>query len=203
MENLQEKTVPAEIHELGGKKENFFIEVLKFAIIALLIVVPIRLFIAQPFVVSGASMDPTFNNGQYLIVDQLSYHLSKPERGDVIIFRFPNDPSKFFIKRIVALPNETVEIRDKKIFILNDSVPGGFELSEPYVAPENNVSGEIRVALGEDDYFVLGDNREASSDSRSWGSLSRELIVGRAFLRLLPLSEVDLLPGEYRIGASI
>lgn len=176
-------------------KENFLVELVRFAIIAMLIVFPIRLFIAQPFIVAGASMEPAFEHGQYLIVDEITYRLDEPERGDVIIFRYPRDPSKFFIKRIVALPGETIKIEGLNMRIYNDAHPDGLALDEPY-ADSMGRSVFLTETLGDDEYFVLGDNRDASSDSRVWGVLKRDLIVGRAFLRLLPLTEVSVFPGQ-------
>lgn len=175
-------------------QEHFFGELIRFAIIALLIVFPIRLFVAQPFIVAGASMEPTFENGQYLIVDEITYRLGEPERGDVIIFRYPRDPSKFFIKRIIALPGETIRIEGQRVTVRNKERPEGFVLNESYVATmEKPVS--LTVSLGDSEYFVLGDNRDASSDSRVWGALDRDLIIGRAFLRLLPLGKAEVFPG--------
>lgn len=170
-------------------------ELVRFAIIAIVIVFPIRLFIAQPFIVAGASMEPAFEHGQYLIVDELTYRLEEPERGDVIIFRYPRDESKFFIKRIIALPGETIQVEGSKVTISNKERPGGFVLNEPYVATMDK-SARLSETLGADEYFVLGDNRDASSDSRVWGVLRRDLIIGRAFLRLLPVTKVDVLPGH-------
>lgn len=179
-------------------KQSFLGEILNFALIALLIVLPIRMFIAQPFIVSGASMETTFSSGQYLIVDQLSYRFEEPERGDVIIFRYPKDPSKFFIKRIIGIPGDTVEINGNVVTITNAAHPEGVTLEEPYVldmAPNTTLTER----LGEEEYFVMGDNRDASSDSRMWGVLQRDKIVGRAFLRLYPFTEAELFPGVYDI----
>lgn len=176
-------------------RENFFKEIFKFSLIALLIVVPIRLFIAQPFIVSGASMDPTFDSGQYLIVDQLSYRFNEPQRGEVIIFRYPKDQTKFFIKRIIGLPNETITIQGTTITVINKDNLNGFELTEPYLAAANIKRDSVRLVLSENEYFVMGDNRRASSDSRAWGPLEEELIIGRAFVRLFPISEITLFPG--------
>ena len=174
--------------------ENSFLEILRFSAIALLIVIPVRMFIAQPFIVSGASMEQTFHNGEYLIVDQVSYHLHNPERGDVVIFRYPKDPSKFFIKRIIGVPGDTVTIEGSTVSILNDEHPSGFELTEPYIkSMRPNVT--IVEKLGDREYFVMGDNRDESSDSRVWGVLQEERIVGKAFLRLFPPQNFDVLPG--------
>lgn len=175
--------------------KSSWLEVVRFAFIALLIVLPVRWFIAQPFVVSGASMEETFQNSDYLIVDQLTYRLNEPERGDVIVFKYPNDHSKYFIKRIIGLPNETVAIEGKTVTITNSNNPDGFILDEPYIN-EMSANNNQRQTLGEDEYFVMGDNRDHSSDSRTWGILHQDEIVGRAFLRLLPPANISIMPGS-------
>ena len=174
--------------------ENFFTELLKFVLIAAAIVFPIRLFIAQPFIVSGASMDPTFHNGQYLIVDELSYRLQNPARGDVIIFRYPKNPKEFFIKRIIGLPTETVSI-DGNAITVTKADGSKISLSEPYVVNHGNGSTQS-YPLRAGEYFVMGDNRPESSDSRVWGVLPRDNIVGRAFVRLLPFDLIGFFPGS-------
>jgi signal peptidase I len=169
-------------------------EIVQFALIALIIVVPVRWFIAQPFIVSGASMEDTFYSGEYLIVDQLSYHVGEPEAGDVIIFRYPKNPSTFFIKRIIGVPGDTVTIDGNVVTITNAAHPNGLVLDEPYVetmAPNTFLT----ETLGDREYFVMGDNRDRSSDSRVWGILQRENIVGRAYVRLFPFNRLDYLPG--------
>lgn len=179
------------------QKENFLKEIIRFALIALVIVVPVRLYIAQPFIVSGSSMDPTFHNGEYLIVDQLTYAFENPKRGDVVIFRYPKDPKKYFIKRLIGLPGETVSVRGRSVTITNEESPEGFELPEPYVSNEGNGSN-FTLTLSPSEYFVMGDNRPASSDSRSWGPLAEEFLIGRAFVRLLPPNSIAVLPGQFR-----
>ena len=178
------------------KQESFLWEVVKFSLAALLIVLPIRYFVAQPFIVSGASMEPTFGSGEYLIIDELTYRFEPPRRGEVIVFRYPQDPSKFFIKRIVGLPGETVELRGTAIYIRNAALPDGFKIDQPYLGEGYGREDYLTATLGEGEYFVLGDNRGASSDSRVWGALPADDIVGRAFVRLLPLTRIDLLPGD-------
>ncbi|MEI7720028.1 MAG: signal peptidase I [bacterium] len=178
------------------QRENFFTELLKFAFVALCIVVPIRLFILQPFIVSGQSMVPTFQNSQYLFVDELSYYFETPQRGDVIVFHYPKDTSQFFIKRIIGLPGETLHISDTGVTIQK---PGSasttdITIADSYIVNHGN-GGEqtYTVPLGE--YFVMGDNRPESSDSRVWGFLPKKDIVGRVLLRLLPVSVAALFPG--------
>ncbi len=184
------------------KKEHPLTEIVRFAVLAIIIVVPIRMFIAQPFIVSGASMDTTFANGQYLIVDQLSYYFDDPTRGDVIVFRYPRDPSKFFIKRIIGLPGDTVIIEDATVTIKNQQYPNGLILDETYVKSMAITTPQTEV-LGPREYFVMGDNRDHSSDSRVWGVLQKERIVGRAWARLFPPQAVDLLPGKVDTSGEI
>ncbi len=174
--------------------ENFFTELLKFVLIAAAIVLPIRLFVAQPFIVSGASMEPTFNNGQYLIVDELSYRFTGPARGDVIIFRPPQSPREFYIKRIIGLPGEIVSINGNIVTVAKKD-GSTLSISEPYVVNHGNGSAKD-YALKDGEYFVMGDNRPESSDSRVWGALPRDNIVGRAFIRLLPIDSLSFFPGS-------
>jgi signal peptidase I len=195
-ESTQFSTAQAEGSTQQPEGDSFIVEVFKFAILALVIVVPFRLFIAQPFIVSGASMAPTFETGEYLIVDQVSYRFHEPERGDVVIFRFPQDPSKFFIKRIIGLPGETVELSDGYTTIFNPSSGMRVKLDEPYLVTDRT-DDDMSFPLASDQYFVMGDNRGASSDSRMWGAVPRENIVGRALMRLLPPGHFSLYPGTF------
>lgn len=177
------------------EKEGFLsliAEVVRFSVIALLFIVPIRIFIAQPYIVSGASMHPTFESGEYLIVDQLSYRFKSPARGEVVIFRFPLDPSKYFIKRAIGLPGETVMANGTTLSV---KTPDGeiMALDEPYAAGDG--TGAFEKKLGSDEYFFMGDNRRASLDSRVFGAVSRRYVVGRALVRLLPPTKASILPG--------
>jgi len=172
-------------------------EFIKFALIVGLVVIPIRVYIAQPFIVNGLSMHPTFESGDYLIIDEFSYNfLREPERGEVIVFRFPQDRSKFFIKRVIGLPGEEVEIRSGKVYIKSEIDENVLELEESYL-PEQVTAPNGKWNLSEGEYFVLGDNRRFSSDSRIWGTLSEENIIGRALLRLWPIASADYLPGNF------
>ncbi|MFW6210443.1 MAG: signal peptidase I [Patescibacteria group bacterium] len=186
---------------LPERTEHPLAEIARFAILAILIVIPIRMFIAQPFIVSGASMDDTFHHGEYLIIDQVSYHFTSPERGDVVIFRYPKDPSKFFIKRVIGVPGDTLTIENGTVIIENEAHPDGFVLHEPYIKPMPLANPHTET-LGDREYFVMGDNRGQSSDSRSWGVLQEERIIGRAFLRLFPPTEFGHLPGSITLSTS-
>ena len=182
-------------------RKSFIGEILQIVVISLIIVIPFRLYVAQPFLVSGPSMDDTFANGQYLIVDEMTYHFRSPMRGEVAIFHYPLDITKYFIKRIIGLPGETVEIKNDVVTICKPDCQtdkNKFALDEPYVKlnklipPRQNST----ITLKADEYYVLGDNRSVSSDSRIWGPVKKDLITGRPFLRLFPLSKVSLFPGQ-------
>lgn len=168
-------------------------EFLKYFVIALAITIPIKLWVAQPFLVSGDSMIPTFDSGEYLIVDEFSYHFRTPERFEVVIFRFPEDPKKFFIKRVIGLPGETVSIKGSRVTITTSD---GEELALDEAYVEETGINNLTTELGELEYFVMGDNRAQSSDSRLWGPVDEELMVGRVFVRLYPLTDISLLPGQ-------
>jgi signal peptidase I len=174
--------------------KNIF-EFIKILVISLLIILPIRYFIIQPFYVKGASMEPTFHDHEYLIIDEISYRFNDPRRGDVVVFRYPNNPQEYFIKRIVAIPGETVEIIDGGVFIYSHEFPDGFILDESYYLSDSirtyNTENDP-VYLSDKEYYVLGDNRYASKDSRSFGPLNRDLITGKVLLRAWPFNRFDV-----------
>ncbi len=178
------------------KKKGFWHDVLDvgiFTLKVLVIVIPIRMFIAQPFIVSGQSMLPSFHNGDYLIVDEISKKAHNPERGEVIVFRLPYNKSRYLIKRVVGLPGEKVSIQGSKV-IIETKNKESLQLSEKYIKEDFSTYGNW--TLGTDEYFVMGDNRNNSSDSRSWGVLNKKFIVGRTFLRLYPFQDISYEPGE-------
>jgi signal peptidase I len=192
-------SVPAAAPKKPGLAGTFYFiwDFVKVILIALVIILPIRYFIFQPFIVSGSSMEPNYSNGQYLIIDEISYRFTEPARGDVIVIRYPKDPKQFFIKRIIGLPGERVQVDNGRVTIINDANPEGVTLSESYLPsqgltfPHNTaiVGGKKSITLKADEYFMMGDNRLASSDSRDWGVLDRDEIIGKVFVRVLPLSE--------------
>lgn len=169
-------------------------EVILFAVIAIGVVLPFRIYIAEPYIVEGASMDPTFKTGDYLIVDKLSYELGEPQRNSVIVFKFPPEPNRNLIKRVIGLPGDTITMKNGEITITNTANPEGFTLDQSYLVHTKPES--FTVTLGPDEYFVMGDNRPESYDSRDWGILPKEDILGRPVLRLLPLSKIGTLPGD-------
>jgi len=188
-------------------------EIVKTIVGVALFVVFFRFFIIQPFYIIGSSMLPDFHEGEYLFIDEATYHIRAPERGEVVVFRHPTEqcsafvkknellktvvqgPCLSYIKRVIGLPGETVDIKAGSVTIKNDQNPNGFTLDESYIEPNVGTLGTLTTKLGKDEYFVLGDNREpnASSDSREWGPLSRDFIIGKAWLRLLPINEVGLI----------
>jgi signal peptidase I len=206
-ENFKEKQVFREGDYIGVG--GFVLEMLKIIFLAFVIIAPIRMFLFQPFFVQGASMEPNFEDGQYLIVNEFGFKKTTValsdikffsvgafrdiDRGAVVVFRYPKDPKKFFIKRIIALPGEKIEIKDGSLRIFNKENPDGFWLDEAAYLEENvKTVGEQTVALSENQYFVLGDNRSFSSDSRVWGAITDDDIIGEVLLRAWPLDEVTV-----------
>lgn len=173
--------------------------VLAYFALAFIIITPIRLFVAQPFIVSGKSMVPALVPGDYLVVDELAYRMHAPERGDVIIFSYPLDPAQVFVKRIVGLPGETVQVARGRVTIVSPDKQRIALLVEPYVDSANIGKNAVTqtTTLHDDEYYVLGDDRDASSDSRVWGALSERFILGRADVRLLPLTRFMIMPGAH------
>ncbi|PIT94109.1 signal peptidase I [Candidatus Falkowbacteria bacterium CG10_big_fil_rev_8_21_14_0_10_43_11] len=174
---------------------NFFIfafEVVKVVIISLAIIIPVRYFLIQPFYVKGASMEPSFYDHEYLIIDEITYRFREPERGEIVVFKYPNDPSQYFIKRIIGLPREKVEIKDGQIYVYTKDANRRVKLDESYLEPgtETLTSVDGIKELGADEYFVLGDNRNYSKDSRSFGPVKRSFVVGRVLFRGWPFSRV-------------
>lgn len=164
-------------------------ETVEIGIIAIIAVLVIRNFLIQPFLVSGASMEPTFSSGDYLLIDELSYKLREPERGEVIVFRYPGDESVFYIKRVIGLPGDTISFKDGKAYISNKDNPNGFVLDETYLQTGVMTTGkDFTLPAGQ--YFVMGDNRSYSFDSRSWGSVKSSEIIGLVRLRLWPLNKI-------------
>lgn len=165
---------------------EFIVELIKVVLISLVIILPVRYYLVQPFYVKGASMEPAFLDHEYLLIDEISYRFEKPERGAVVVFRYPRDPRQFFIKRIIGLPGEIVSIKEGRVAV---SSAGSEEqiINEPYLAEGVVTSGEFSVTVPAGNYFLLGDNREASLDSRSFGAVAERYIVGRVWLRAWPL----------------
>jgi len=185
---------PQEQNIKKGKFKEILKEIVIFAVIAIGIVLPFRVYVAEPYLVDGRSMDPTFKTGDYLIVDKFSYRRSGPERNTVLVFKYPGNPSKSFIKRVIGLPGETVIVKDSTVTIVNSENPNGIKIDQSYVVYE--MPGDYNVTLSGDEYFVMGDNRAESFDSRSWGALNKKYILGKPLVQLWPLSQIKLFPGQ-------
>jgi len=173
---------------------NFLGSLIETFVMAMAIFVIVYFFLVQPHQVTGNSMLPNFDDGEYILTDKVSYHLHPPKRGDVIVFKAPKNQQKDFIKRIIGLPGEKIKLEKGSVFI------NGEKLQEVYL-PSNTVTlpkslmiegQDVLVPLNE--YFVLGDNRQHSSDSRDWGTVPRSSIIGKAWLRYWPIRKISLIP---------
>lgn len=173
---------------------GFIVELLKIIIVALAIIIPLRTFVLQPFYVKGASMEPTFHDNEYLIIDELSYRFHPPQRGDVVVLRNPL-LGEFLIKRVIGLPEERLVINDGQVTVYNRQNSAGLTLDESaYLPPDRLTFGNIDITLTADQYYVLGDNRPASLDSRSFGPVARRDVIGRTALRAWPIYKAQTFP---------
>ncbi len=173
------------------------LEVLEIAVIAVAAVFVVRSFLVQPFLVSGTSMVPTFSNGDYVLTDELTYRIRPPERGEVVVFHDVSDPSTYLIKRIIGLPGETVIVKNNTVTIENKQNPNGFVLNESYLPAGTVTAGDQSWTLSSSTYFMMGDNRAVSYDSRSWGPLPASNIVGLVRFRLWPLSAITIFSAPH------
>ena len=171
---------------------SFLWETFKIVVLALIIVVPIRYFLFQPFIVRGDSMIPNFENSDYLLIDELSFRIRPPQRGETVVFMPPNHNSFPYIKRIIGLPGETIKIAESKVIIIKNGENLILDESE-YLPETSKTTGQVEVVLKENEYFVLGDNREFSSDSRIFGIVPFANITGRVFFRAWPLNRISMI----------
>lgn len=179
------------------------LEVLEIAVIAVAAVFIVRTFLVQPFLVDGTSMVPTFSNGDYVLTDELTYRIRPPERGEVVVFHEVGDPSTYLIKRIIGLPGETVIVNNNTVTIENKQDPTGFVLNESYLPSTTVTSGDGTWTLSSSSYFMMGDNRAVSYDSRSWGPLPAQNIVGLVRFRLWPLNAMQIFTApQYSMSTS-
>ncbi len=169
-----------------GAVASFFLEIAQIAVLALVIILITRHFLILPFIVKGASMEPNFHDNEYLIVDEVTFRFRQPERGEIVVFHPPGNEGQYYIKRIIGLPGETVSIKGGKVTISNAQFPNGVPLDEEYLT-QPTIGSPDQVVLGADQFFVMGDNRDASLDSRVFGPVPRANIVGRVWIRGLPL----------------
>lgn len=169
----------------------FFLELFKLALLAVITIFLVRYFLFKPFYVRGASMEPNFFDKEYLIIDELTYRLKEPQRGDIVVFKSPMNKKEYFLKRVIGLPGETVKIRDGQVMIYNEEMPDGFVLKESYLAAGLKTLPDASAALGDNKFFVLGDNRFSSLDSRMVGPIDGSTLIGRVILRGWPFDRVQ------------
>lgn len=172
----------------------FFLEMVKMAALAGVTIVIVRYFLFKPFYVKGASMEPNFFDKEYLIIDELTYRLRPAQRGEVIVFKYPENPQEYFLKRVIGLPGERIKVSEGQITIYNQAHPEGTVLDEPYLPKDLQTVGERITVVGDNQYFVLGDNRPNSYDSRRFGAVDKSLVVGRVFFRGLPVNRAQIIP---------
>lgn len=190
---------------IGG----LFMEMIRVFLLAVVIIIPVRVFLFQPFFVQGSSMEPNFEDGEYLVISEFGYKETnvgfgdnysidvKPfkeiARQDVAVFHYPQNPEQFFIKRVIGLPGEAVEIKNGKVIIYNKENPNGINLDETaYIGKEVLTQEMPRTEVGNESYFMMGDNRMFSYDSRSIGPINKNKIVGRVLLRAWPVEKLIL-----------
>lgn len=196
-QETQEKREAASEENIVQSWKDKLWEGIKLFVIPILIVLFVRIYIVQPFIVKGASMEPNFEDREYLIIDEITPVFRGLTRGTVIVFHYPLNPSEFFIKRVVGLPGETVVIKNGEIKIRNAE---GNEtiLRESYLARGMVTIGDLEMKIPENNFFVLGDNRNFSSDSRRWGLLPKDQVTGKALLRLWPPEKIGFIgPAQY------
>ena len=178
---------------------SFLVELIKTAVIVLVFAYLIRVFVLQPYIVDGTSMFPEFHNGDYLLVDKLTYRFEAPKRGDIIVFKYPKDTSFNYVKRIIGLPGDTIRIENSKVYVYDSANPNGAPLTEPYVLPGNTTlpdsgTGQSEFVVPANNYFVLGDNRMGSSDSRDWGDVPDSDVIGRVLVLAYPFDRISIYP---------
>ena len=198
----EQDSVPSKNNIPPEKKGSGFLQGVgdftKFAALVIVVVIGIRYFIAQPFIVSGASMAPNFESSDYLIVDELTYRFHTPQRGDVIIFHPPIDMATYYIKRVIGIPGDTVSVVNGVVTVKNSQHPNGIVLNEPYITTDTLTENKNFV-VPDGEYFVMGDNRPESFDSRGWGLLPAKNITGRALIRLFPVNKFNIFPAEHTL----
>lgn len=188
------------IKEFLRAATDFILDTFETILMALAMFVMMYLFLAQPHQVNGESMIPSFEDKELLLTEKVSYHFREPRRGEVVIFKYPKAHEYDYIKRLIGLPGETLLIENGQITIFNETHPDGFVLNEPYLAPGTKTYGRTTIETGlkfkipEGQYVVMGDNRERSSDSREWGTVRRDEMVGSAWMRYWPPRALAFIP---------
>lgn len=187
------------MQDIFKRAVTIFFDLIESVVVALSIFVVIYLFLVQPHMVKGASMDPTFHDGQYILTDKISYRIHTPKRGDVVVFKAPMNPDFDYIKRIIGLPEDTIAISDGKVLVNGQPLSDEYIQTDTILLPGQYIQEGERITVGENEYFVLGDNRSHSADSRQWGMVPKNDIIGRVFFRYWPVNQFGLIqkPSEF------
>lgn len=183
--------------EVGKSILNFVMDILETVVFVGSLFIVIYLFVAQPNQVKGASMDPTFGSGDYIFTSKITYKMRAYHRGDVVVFKSPGNPDIEYIKRIIGVPGDVVMVKDNEVYV------NGRQLNEPYISAKTNLweggfskNGE-GTKIAEGMLFVMGDNRPRSSDSREFGPVTEESVIGQVFYRYFPPSKVGVIPNPF------
>lgn len=179
-----------------GNFSGYVVEFIETIVVFGAIFAAIYLFIAQFHKVSGNSMVPTFHNGDFLITEKVSYKMRNPQRGEIVVLKNPRDESQDFIKRIIAVPGDTIQISNNIVYVNNNPLKENYIPSDYITRPGAFVTESTTITVASNQYFVFGDNREHSSDSREWGPVTKEELVGRAFFRYWPPQAIGLLTNK-------
>ena len=194
-QSVSPRVIKSESSAFGRWIARIF-ELIKVVVILTMLGYLSHVFVATLFVVDGASMEPSYHDKEYMMVNKIEYKLTQPKRGDVVVFKYPGEIKQKFIKRIIGLPGEKVQIKDGGVFIYNKQNPQGKRLNESYIntiTPTETGADMITREIGPDEYFVMGDNRYNSSDSRIWGLLPKTNLIGRAWFIFWPTSYIGLV----------
>lgn len=190
--NMKQGEKSVKVNNYKMKKiASVIFELVKIIVIALAIVIPIRYFLIQPFYVKGASMEPTFYDHEYLIVNELIYRMDEPKRGDVVVFKYPRNPEQYFIKRVIALPGESIKIENGIVYIQKIDSEDWLLLDESqYLNESVKTYPNFELEVLENEYFLMGDNRSSSLDSRIFGAVEKNFIIGKTWLRAWPMDKI-------------
>ena len=173
----------------------FFLDIIETVVVALALFVVVYLFLFQPHQVKGNSMYPNFHDGEYILTDKISYRLGLPKRGDVIVFKAPKNEEVDYIKRIIGLPGDEIKVSAGLVYINNKKLNEDYLPTDYVTSSGSFLSEDAPVKITEGQYFVLGDNRNHSSDSREWGFVKKDEIIGKAFFRYWPVNRVGTVQG--------
>jgi signal peptidase I len=196
-------TTPDQRPSWTSRVSSFLGELAHVVLISLAIIVPVRYFLIQPFYVKGASMEPNFYDKEYLIIDEISYRFHEPSRGDIIVFRYPNDPRQFFIKRVIGLPGDHIVVANGRITVTDPETGQGGLLDETSYLGDLLTAGSKDLTLSADEFYLMGDNRGSSLDSRVFGPVKRDFFIGKVWFRGWPPERMRFFGEDDHSGPKI